>query len=90
MKKIISVIITAIILVLIIFTVSVFTGGCELNDTELLHSRFEIVEQNFGTHIDTLYVDTETGVMYWYRSDQGLTPLLDSDGKPLIYKEGTK
>lgn len=89
MKKIISVIITAIILMLIIFTVSAF-AGCELNDTELLHSRFEIVEQNFGTYTDTLYVDTKTGVMYWYRSDQGLTPLLDSDGKPLIYKEGTK
>ena len=89
MKKIISVIITAIILMLIMFTVLTFTG-CELNDTELLHSRFEIVEQNFGNYTDTLYVDTKTGVMYWHRSDQGLTPLLDSDGKPLIYKEGTK
>lgn len=89
MKKIISVIITAIISMLIIFTVSAFTG-CKLNDSELLHSRFEIVEQNFGTYTDILYVDTKTGVMYWYRSDQGLTPLLDSDGKPLIYKEGNK
>lgn len=89
MKKIISVIITAIILMLIMFIVSAFTG-CELNDAKLLHSRFEIVEQNFGTYTDVLYVDTKTGVMYWYRSEQGLTPLLDSDGKPLIYKEGTK
>ena len=75
----------AIILMLIMFTVSAFTG-CELNDAELPHSRFEIVEQNFDTYPDTLYVDTKTGVMYWYRSDQGLTQLLDSDGKPLIYK----
>lgn len=89
MKKIISVIITAIILMLIIFTVSAFTG-CESNDTELLYSRFEVVEQNFGNHTDVLYVDTKTGVMYWHRSEQGLTPLLDSDGKPLIYKESTK
>ena len=89
MKKIISVIITAIILMLIMFTVSAF-AGCELNDSELQHSRFEIVEQNFGTYTDILYVDTKTGVMYWYRSNRGLTPLLDSDGKPLIYKEGTK
>ena len=89
MKKIISVIITAIILMLIMFTVSAFTG-CESNGTELLHSRFEVVEQNYGDHIDILYVDTKTGVMYWYRSEQGLTPLLDSDGKPLIYKEGAK
>lgn len=89
MKKIISVIITAIILMLIIFTVSAFTG-CELNDTELLHSRFEEVERNFGSHTDVLYVDKRTGVMYWYRESQGLTPLLDSDGKPLIYKGATK
>ena len=89
MKKIISVIMTAIIFMLIIFTVSAF-AGCELNDTELLHSRFEIVEQNFGADVDILYVDTKTGVMYWHRDGQGLTPLLDSDGKPLIYKGGTK
>ena len=89
MKKIISVIMTAIILILIMSTVLAFTG-CELNDTELLHSRFEIVEKDFGTYVDTLYVDTKTGVMYWHRSGQGLTPLLDSNGKPLIYKEGIK
>lgn len=83
MKKIIAFIIVSFMII------SAFTG-CELNDTELLHSRFEIVEQDFGTYTDTLYVDTKTVVMYWYRSEQGLTPLLDSDGKPLIYKEGTK
>ena len=69
--------------------ISAFTG-CEINDAELPHSRFEIVEQNFGTYTDILYVDTKTGVMYWYRRDHGLTPLFDSDGKPLIYKEGAK
>lgn len=83
MKKIIAFIIASFMII------SAFTG-CELNDTELLHSRFEIVEKNYGNYVDTLYVDKETGVMYWHRSGQGLTPLLDSDGKPLIYKEGTK
>lgn len=83
MKKIIAFIIASFMII------SAF-AGCELNDTELLHSRFKIVEQNFGTDVDVLYVDTKTGVMYWHRSDQGLTPLLDSDGKPLIYKEGIK
>lgn len=36
-----------------------------------------------------IWVDKETGVHYLYRQDGysgGLTPLLDSDGKPVVTK----
>lgn len=42
-----------------------------------------------------LYVDTDTGVMYWNLCDTnkdkyGLTVLLDTDGKPLLWNGRTE
>ena len=38
----------------------------------------------------SIIVDTQTGVQYVYNSESmnggGLTPLLDADGKPLLYR----
>lgn len=36
---------------------------------------------------NTVYVDTETGVMYYCRDKSGLTVMVDENGKPLIWEE---
>ena len=49
--------------------------------------RFEKVYSQGKLNVMEIWVDKETGVNYLYRKDGysgGLTPLLDSDGKPLI------
>ncbi len=52
--------------------------------------RFEVVYQETGLKSErTVYVDKETGVNYLFISNGfggGLTPLLDSEGKPVITK----
>ncbi|MBQ2945958.1 MAG: xylan 1,4-beta-xylosidase [Clostridia bacterium] len=50
----------------------------------------KIHEESSFTTGKTVLVDRETGVHYLYVSSGyggGLTPLLDSDGKPIIKKE---
>ena len=47
-------------------------------------NRLKIVERNLSYEI---FVDTKTGVTYChYMSYGGMFPLLDRDGKPLIYE----
>lgn len=53
--------------------------------------RFEIVHKQTGWSLETLIIrDTVTGVNYLVMKNgnqvQGITPLLDSDGKPVITK----
>ena len=55
-----------------------------------MEKRFEVIytEGFFGT--SEVIVDHATGVCYLWHHDGhagGLTPLLDSDGKPVIYKD---
>ncbi|NBK97826.1 MAG: xylan 1,4-beta-xylosidase [Erysipelotrichia bacterium] len=54
------------------------------------NSRFEVVYQEIGLKSEkTIYVDKETGVNYLLiasRFGGGLTPLLDTEGKPIITK----
>ena len=57
--------------------------------------RFDIkVRENLGLFTDTrVIIDKETGVNYLFVCcgyGGGLTPLLDSDGKPVITKGGDK
>ena len=52
--------------------------------------RFERVFKQGGLESCEILVDTETGVQYLFRASGyagGLTPLLDAEGKPLIYRE---
>ena len=56
--------------------------------------RFDIKERegvSFATDAIVI-VDKETGVNYLFvhRGYGGLTPLLDSDGKPIVTKDGYK
>ena len=55
--------------------------------------RFDIKDrENLGLFTDArVIVDKETGVNYLFvacGSSGGLTPLLDSDGKPIVTKDG--
>ena len=57
--------------------------------------RFDIVErENMGLITEaSIVIDKETGVNYLFVHrgyGGGLTPLLDSEGKPLITKDGYK
>lgn len=52
--------------------------------------RFERVYKQGGLGGCEIFVDTETGVQYLFCQSGyagGLTPLLDVEGKPLVYKE---
>ena len=52
--------------------------------------RFERVFKQGGLDACEILVDTETGVQYLFRASGyagGLTPLLDAEGKPLLYRE---
>lgn len=51
--------------------------------------RFVKTYSQGGASGNEIWVDTETGVNYFYHSSGyagGLTPLLDEDGKPIITK----
>ena len=72
----------------------IFMCGCgrrtgeNFTETE----RFTIVSGNNpnAPYFETIIVDEETGVMYLavYAGNQfGITPLLDSDGKPILWEE---
>ena len=55
--------------------------------------RFEKVYKQGGLSGCEIFVDTETGVQYLFCQSGyagGLTPLLDAEGKPLIYHEKQK
>ena len=55
--------------------------------------RFERVYKQGGLDVCEIFVDTETGVQYLFCQSGyagGLTPLLDTEGKPLIYHEKQK
>jgi hypothetical protein len=60
----------------------------------MANDRFEIRDKSSRLLTEALViVDKETGVNYLFFSrgyGGGLTPLLDSDGKPIITKDGYK
>ncbi len=60
----------------------------------MANDRFEIRDKSTRLLTEALVVvDKETGVNYLFFSrgyGGGLTPLLDSDGKPIITKDGYK
>lgn len=87
-----SCIVFILLSVMLIVTISVC--GCNEKDGHSFSSdddlRFRKIYEGAGYEI---YIDSETNVEYWFWSGAHyaeLVPLLDKDGKPLIYKEGTK
>ena len=83
----------AFCLILVVALVAMLCGCCRKageNFTET--ERFTIVSGNNpnAPYFETIIVDEETGVMYLavYSGNQfGITPLLDSDGKPILWEE---
>lgn len=79
MKKILSLAIAIILM----FT---YTGCNNEGNKEITDDRFECVEYGW---IDSYYammlVDKETKVMYFFCD--GITVMLDADGKPLLWEE---
>ncbi len=54
------------------------------------NKRFEKVYNQGSVTVTEIWVDTETGVNYLYHAagySGGLTPLLDSEGKPVISRD---
>ncbi|MCM1022460.1 MAG: DUF6440 family protein [Prevotella sp.] len=52
--------------------------------------RFKKVYSQGGVNVSEIWVDTETGINYFYHmsgNSGGLTPLLDENGKPFITHE---
>ena len=53
---------------------------------------FKLYSQGGGLNAgNQIWVDRDTGVQYFWHADGyggGLTPLLDAEGKPLLYKDG--
>lgn len=54
--------------------------------------RFKKVYTQGSVNVSEIWVDTETGVNYFFHicgNGGGLTPLLDHDGKPVVtYEDG--
>ncbi len=53
-----------------------------------VEDRFEKIYSQGVSNVMEIWVDRETGIQYLYHAagySGGLTPLLDKEGKPLIY-----
>lgn len=90
MKKIISILICVCILMCSL----VACGNSATAEDETIGRRFLIVEKcDMGTaSMSYVIVDTDTGVLYHFLKSGyggGLTVMVDSDGKPLIWEEET-
>lgn len=80
MKKVITIFLSGIIL-----SLCLVSCGTPKIDNYIETDRFKVaLNQGFNK----IYVDTETGVMYYLHSNRGgLTVMVDENGKPLIWEE---
>lgn len=87
-------------LIFLIFVLFAFLSGCSLSDSSapdssasdssVSGSRFAIIDDYYDgfKHSLRIYVDRNTRVMYLYVKNGysgGLSVMLDSDGKPLLF-----
>ena len=83
----------AICVMLIVVLVAMLCGcGRKVGEEFTRSGRFVIVSDDNpnAPYFETVITDKETGVMYLviYNGNHcGITPLLDSDGKPLLWEE---
>lgn len=90
MKKILAILICVCILMCSLAA----CGGSATAEDETIDRRFVIVEKcDMGTaSMSYVIADTDTGVLYHFIKSGyggGLTVMVDSDGKPLIWEVGT-
>ena len=66
----------------IVFSIGYMLFGPEKGEI-IMGDRFILIEDLGDSYVAA---DKETGVLYMITNDDGITVLLDSDGKPMLYK----
>ena len=78
MKKIAAI----ILCVLLVFSLTACTLNASSTDTSKSDGRMKLI---FNDGFAIIYVDTETGVQYFSRSNCGTCVMVDENGNPIIY-----
>ena len=96
MKKILEEILLGLILAA---SIIIFVGGIVLIPTYLFKGSpqntiqnkitYNVEEQTFTRIQNDVIIHDQTGVMYYYNKNNILTPLVGTDGTPLIYKQSS-
>ena len=66
-----------------------FLAGCGTPEVDGYREGTERFKVAISEGLNVVYVDTETGVMYFYHKNGysgGLSVMLDADGNPLIWE----
>lgn len=87
-KKILIILLALIIPICLLFAGCVSTAQTADVGEEFVIGDIVLVKVEHGRHFD-MFVDKKTKVIYIYNTtgnQGGLTAMLDSDGKPLIYE----
>ena len=80
MKKIMAI----ILCVLLAVSLTACTWNTPSTDTSESDGRMKMI---FNDGFAIIYVDTETGVQYFSRSNCGTCVMVDENGKPVIYSD---
>ena len=78
MKKIMAI----ILCVLLVVSLTACTWNASSTDTSKNDGRMKLI---FNDGFAIIYVDTETGVQYFSRSNCGTCVMVDENGNPVIY-----
>ena len=78
MKKIMAI----ILCVLLVVSLTACTWNSPSTDTSESDGRMKLI---FNDGFAIIYVDTETGVQYFSRSNCGTCVMVDENGNPIIY-----
>ena len=78
MKKIMAI----ILCVLLVVSLTACTWNASSTDTSKSDGRMKLI---FNDGFAIIYVDTETGVQYFSRSNCGTCVMVDENGNPIIY-----
>ena len=78
MKKIMAI----ILCVLLVLSLTACTWNESSTDTSKSDGRMKLI---FNDGFAIIYVDTETGVQYFSRSNCGTCVMVDENGNPIIY-----
>jgi hypothetical protein len=80
MKKIMAI----ILCVLLVLSLTACTWNESSTDTSKSDGRMKMI---FNDGFAIIYVDTETGVQYFSRSNCGTCVMVDENGNPVIYSD---
>lgn len=74
-------------LFLLVFIISTLLVGCNTTNKaqEMITGKYGMIEIPTGSLSTKIHYEKSTKIMYVTTVDGGVTPLVDKDGKPLIY-----